>query len=249
MNVKVTSDDFIAVQFDSTLLKGSGLPPSNIGGNGDYYLDRTTGNIYYKINNMWGLYANIKGNKGDKGHSSYTYIAYASDQNGSNFTTIFNPNLDYIAIITTDYNIENLTVDNFQGYWKNYKGQKGDTGTSAISILAPASTNLVRGSFVNVFDINGVSFVRYANATSEETKASGFIKADYTIGQEVEVFTSGTNTFLNGLTTDTAYYLSTLDGQISENIPSNAGNIIQYVGSAIDDTILDFCLQEITVIN
>jgi len=34
---------------------GEGLPSKGIGGNRDFYLDKTNGNIYEKVNGIWSL--------------------------------------------------------------------------------------------------------------------------------------------------------------------------------------------------
>ncbi|MEI7526625.1 MAG: collagen-like protein, partial [Mariniphaga sp.] len=71
------------------------------------------------------------GNGGD-GVSSYTYIAYASDDAGTDFTKVFNPALDYIAIKTTTTLLVTPVVSDFTGLWKNYKGPIGDPGTDGL---------------------------------------------------------------------------------------------------------------------
>ncbi len=67
----------------------------------------------------------LKGDKGEPGNSSYTYIAYASDASGANFTTTFNASLDYVAMKTTTSAIANPQASDFAGLWKNYKGEAG----------------------------------------------------------------------------------------------------------------------------
>jgi hypothetical protein len=68
------------------------------------------------------------GSDGADGASAYVYIAYASDDEGTGFTTTFNAALDYIAIKSTATPIASPSASDFAGLWKNYKGQKGDTG-------------------------------------------------------------------------------------------------------------------------
>jgi hypothetical protein len=46
---------------------GSGLPSSELGINGDFYLDLLSGNIYYKVSGFWTVVANIMGLQGPKG--------------------------------------------------------------------------------------------------------------------------------------------------------------------------------------
>ena len=65
---------------------------------------------------------------GEGGASSYTYITYASDDLGTDFTTVFDAALDFIAIKTTSIPIASPVVSDFTGLWKNYKGGKGDPG-------------------------------------------------------------------------------------------------------------------------
>jgi len=65
---------------------------------------------------------------GEDGTSSYTYVAYASDAIGTDFTTTFNSLLDFIAIKTTSIPITSPVVVDFTGLWKNYKGAKGAPG-------------------------------------------------------------------------------------------------------------------------
>lgn len=64
--------------------------------------------------------------------SSYCYIAYASDANGTGFTTTFNASLDYIAIKTTTTPIASPQASDFTGLWKNYKGAQGIQGIQGI---------------------------------------------------------------------------------------------------------------------
>lgn len=68
------------------------------------------------------------GDKGETGESSYSYIAYASDSSGSDFTMVFDENLDYIAIKTTTSPIVSPQASDFTGLWKNYKGEQGLPG-------------------------------------------------------------------------------------------------------------------------
>lgn len=91
-------------------------------------------------------YVDLKGAKGDTGTSSYTYVAYASDDSGTDFTTTFDADLNYIAIKVSATAIETPAASDFTGLWKNVKGaagSKGDTGTvsSASGISIPQGTS------------------------------------------------------------------------------------------------------------
>lgn len=232
----IVSDNFTAIQFDSTLLRGSGVPPTSIGVNGDYYLDRVSGYLYHKSGNIWSTETNLKG---DSGESAYTYIAYASDGNGSNFTLTFNDSLDYIAILNTTSKIHNPQVSDFIGLWKNYKG----TETNNI-LVATSSEILIAGAFVNVYGDIGSYLVKNANAIDSNSPATGFVLSDYSIGSSVNVYLSGMNTALSSLVSETLYYLSTTGGEVTADAPHSEGNIIQQLGLAINSTTLDFDSQD-----
>lgn len=68
------------------------------------------------------------GPTGPGGSDAFVYIAYASADDGTGFTTAFNPALDYVAILTTDTEIETPAAGDFAGLWKNYKGAQGEQG-------------------------------------------------------------------------------------------------------------------------
>lgn len=55
---------------------------------------------------------------GEDGVSTFVYIAYASDANGTGFTTVYNSSLDYIAILSTNTAIVTPHASDFVGLWK-----------------------------------------------------------------------------------------------------------------------------------
>jgi len=63
---------------------------------------------------------------GTDGDSAYVYIAYASDDAGTDFTTTFDPALNYIAILATDTEIETPAAGDFAGLWKFLGGGEND---------------------------------------------------------------------------------------------------------------------------
>jgi hypothetical protein len=76
----------------------------------------------------WGDSVDLKGEPGDDGDNAYVYIAFASDDSGTDFTTTFDADLDYIAVKSTTAAIETPAASDFSGLWKNYKGQAGNDG-------------------------------------------------------------------------------------------------------------------------
>jgi hypothetical protein len=69
--------------------------------------------------------------QGAPGAPAYLYIAWASDDIGTDFTTTFDPLLDYVAL-KVSYSILTPVVGDFAGLWKNYKGTQGAPGTDPI---------------------------------------------------------------------------------------------------------------------
>lgn len=62
------------------------------------------------------------GADGTDGESAYVYIAYASDDSGTDFTNVFDADLSYIAILSTEEEIVYPEASDFTGLWKYYGG-------------------------------------------------------------------------------------------------------------------------------
>ena len=58
---------------------------------------------------------------GIDGRSSY--IAYASDENGTDFSLSPASSLNYVAFLNSQQHIDNPTVEDFDGLWERYKGE------------------------------------------------------------------------------------------------------------------------------
>ena len=103
------------------------------------------------------------------------------------------------------------------------------------------SEDLSAGDWINVYDNGGVPTARKADATNGAKRAHGFVKESVTSPAPVDVYFDGANDVLTGLTTGTRYFLSaTTPGSCVTTPPSSAGNMVQYLGSALNDTIIAF---------
>ena len=91
----------------------------------------------------WVKYIGNDGEDGDPGASAYVYIAYASDDTGTGFTTTFDPALDYIAIKATTTAIATPTASDFTGLWKKYKGEDGEGGGGNVEGGTPDTIYLI----------------------------------------------------------------------------------------------------------
>lgn len=84
------------------------------------------------------LKAELKGDQGIQGvagDDAYVYIAYASDDIGTDFTLTFDAALNYIAIKTTTTAIVSPVASDFTGLWKNHKGSTGIQGIQGVAGL------------------------------------------------------------------------------------------------------------------
>lgn len=131
------------------------------------------------------------GPKGDDGESSYTYIAYASDDIGTGFTTTFSASLNYIGIITSIIPLTPVSSD-FNGKWFNYKGATGATGAAG----SPGVTDVTRILYNNT---TGYALTNSVTNTTY-TAGSGVVSSN---GNVIEI---------------TAYVTSTASGTSNRNI-------------------------------
>lgn len=117
-------------------------------------------------------------------------------------------------------------------------------GVGADSASAiPASENLAAGDLVNIWNDAGTLKLRKADASSSAKAADGFVTAAVLEDADGEVIFDGTISGLTGLTAGTEYVLSdaTPGGVLAiASAPSDAGDIIQYVGKAKSTTELVF---------
>jgi hypothetical protein len=123
------------------------------------------------------------------------------------------------------------------------KGE-GDVIDKERLLSTPVSEDVVYGAAVNFFDNSGTLTARNANATNNTKPAQGFcataggVTAGNTGAMQIINGTVG----ISGLTRGSSYFLSTTDGLISNAPAAAAGNITQYVGFAISDSLLAFNL-------
>lgn len=73
----------------------------------------------------------VKGDKGDDGASAYCYVAFASDDEGSDFS-LGEPTASsqYVAFLATDTEIASPEATDFTGLWTLYKGPQGNPGAA-----------------------------------------------------------------------------------------------------------------------
>lgn len=115
------------------------------------------------------------------------------------------------------------------------------TGIGADVKIVPASEALAANDLVNIWADGGVAKARKADAASEGKEAHGFVKAGAALGADASVYFEGRIAGLTGLTPGARLYLSAATpGATVLAAPAAAGNIVQWIGDAVDTTELDF---------
>lgn len=138
-NLYLTQDDLPST---NSLYSDHGEPGSDLGENGDTYIDLDTWNTYLKVNGEWKLQGNIKGSSGDNGSTIYT-----EHLNGESPLENFGNNGDLCIDLDTD----DMWVKTGDTWEKgaNIKGEQGLTGatgaTGAIGPTGAAGSNGAAG--------------------------------------------------------------------------------------------------------
>ena len=110
----------------NSLYSDHGEPSSDLGENGDTYIDLDTWNTYLKVNGQWSLQGNIKGSSGDNGSTIYT-----EHLNGESPLENFGNNGDLCIDLDTD----DMWVKTGDTWEKgaNIKGEQGLTGATGAT--------------------------------------------------------------------------------------------------------------------
>jgi hypothetical protein len=115
------------------------------------------------------------------------------------------------------------------------------TGIGADTKALTASEALAAANIVNVWNDGGTAKARKADASTVGKEGVGFVLASAASGATATVYFEGTITGLSGLTPGARYYLSAATpGVITDTPPSGAGNVVQYIGTALSATELSF---------
>lgn len=109
-------------------------------------------------------------------------------------------------------------------------------------VYCQATEVMPHGAVVNLFDSGGLA-ARFANATNNTRPCYGVNNTPGTcaIGDTIEVALPGCYvTSIAGLTPGVRYFLSTVDGLITNAVPGVVGNVQQALGFALTANMLFF---------
>lgn len=129
----------------STIYSGSGSPATSTGQDGDYYLDKSTGNLYGpKTGNGWGNPVSLKGSQGNQGAAGPQGPAGAqgpAGQNGKEGSQILSGSsvpVDTTGNVgdyywdTSSFTLYGPKTSSGWGSGVLLQGPKGDTGTADV---------------------------------------------------------------------------------------------------------------------
>jgi hypothetical protein len=185
--------------------------------------DPTTGDIP-GVDADWQLIASKgdTGATGEAGASAYVYIAWASASDGTGFTTTFDANLDYIAVLSTDTAIPSPAAGDFTGLWKNYKGATGEQGLTGNDGLQTVSTIATAGTAQTISWTDYDTYVVNLSAAScELTLAEG---TNVAAGQERTICVIAVQDGTGGR--DVTWAGATLDRTPRLNAAANAKTVL-----------------------
>jgi hypothetical protein len=118
------------------------------------------------------------------------------------------------------------------------------TGIGPSTVPLPTSAALTATSpFVNVYSNAGTATARPADSTAVGSEANGFVLANVGNGGTATVYAGGLITGLTGITPGANYFLGTA-GSFTTTPPSNAGNIVQFIGKGYNTTTIEFNPQQ-----
>jgi hypothetical protein len=99
---------------------GSGLPSSELGINGDYYLDLLNGNIYNKISGFWTVVANIVGSPGSQGLKGDTGATGPQGPKGEYATLDILPLIIAIVLSSAAFLLSAVAYNRKKDYEQNF---------------------------------------------------------------------------------------------------------------------------------
>jgi len=130
----------------------SGVPNNLIGSDGDVAIDTLNWKIHTKAGGVWSAGVSLigpvgapgtpgsNGANGINGTNAYIYIAWADDPSGLGYTTVFDPNKDWIGVIWSATALTPVVGD-FTGKWAKYRGDGDTWKTTSITTLTISTGN------------------------------------------------------------------------------------------------------------
>lgn len=201
----------------ATIYNGDGSPDCSTLANGDYYLDNTTGNFYYKSGGSCSIVMNIKGDPGDAGTNGTNGSAGAkgdAGNDGANGVGIASVQIDGSGHLLVTYdNDPGNPVD-----LGNVVGTNGTNGTNASMIVKEVDTSpsgsgittveIANPNLPNVLDIDDTTATLDFNIPFSNFDLSSTVGSKYFYSCEGidDAIITGTDYLNAGDTIETTWY-------------------------------------------
>ena len=117
---------------------------------------------------------------------------------------------------------------------------QGAAGAQSESLQVIAFEAITEGKLVNLFDDSGTLKARKADATVVDKEAVGYVIDGGLTGSLIRILFGGINSDASGLTKGDKLFLSTTPGEVTDIAPSDPGNVVQEVGTALSVTNFNF---------
>lgn len=141
------------------------------------------------------------------------------------------------AIAATNSNVTTVqsNISLLQSNVTLLQAQIGSASSATYKLMTSADTIHV-GNVVNIYNNAGTFRIRNAKSVPG-FEAHGWITANVTAGQTANVYLSGINSNVNQLTGVTfvpgPIYLGNIAGRVSQSPGTQAGNVVQRIGTAL----------------
>jgi hypothetical protein len=145
--------------------------------------------------------------------------------------------LDFTGSTQYDANAADLT----QGYLDPARLE--DNSVPPWKIMGTpmrVSDPVVDGDFVNVWDNGGLFFMRPAIASVDGMEAHGFVRESGAAGDVVTLYTDGYNDLVVGMVPGSVFLSSTVAGRATRAVPQNSGEVVQMIGTAVNESTVHF---------
>lgn len=194
-----------------------GLPDNADGEDGDGRLDYSTAQLYKKENGAWAIGATLKG---ANGANSYTYVGYATDNQGADFSIVRAPTHTYLAVKVTSNVIANPVASDFDGLWFKQEGTDGAgtiaAGTFTYTDAGTLPTVSNSGTPENaIIDLTGPFPI---NSAGIEFGNSDVVNVNYIASRGADLFTNGTALLDNTYNLPAAF---SVDKKVTPNLPAS----------------------------
>ena len=179
------------------------------GNDGDAYIIAGDLYVWSSTDSDWVDVGTIQGPAGQNGASSYTFIRYSANADGSNMTTVPDTSTLYIGICVTSSSTAPTNAGNYT--WSRYVGEDGQGGRDAYMYVRYSAN--ASGQNMTTSPTSTTKYIGFCSTASSTAPTS---YSDYTWSKYV-----GENG--NSVSSVTPYYAKGSSASVAPSTPSTTG--------------------------